>query len=377
METGLSDSNGLHLPDLVVKGFRGIEDLEISRLGRVNLISGKNSVGKTSLLDAVRVYAARGDYSVLPDILRTREELISATDEDGDEILTPDMDSLFYGRGALPDTYISIGPTDDNLQLDMEIALLSESYLGQQELFPREHLLAEDLRVLKVKFQNAVQEIPINRFLLISRLPRQNSKKLPRSTRSVESELPPGILCETLGPGLLGNADMARFWDRVALTGDEDRAVDALNLIFDDRVERVAIVGNDGVLGGFYGDIPRVVGGRRVVARFRTEDYPVPLRSLGDGAVRLFSTALALANSRGGFLLIDEVENGIHYSLAARLLEDGHADGVCEQRAGIRHHAQLGLRSRLRISGIRVGGCGRSARSASTEQRAAPGGRIL
>ena len=34
MVTEGSDSRGLHLPDLVVKGFRGIEDLTVSRLGR-------------------------------------------------------------------------------------------------------------------------------------------------------------------------------------------------------------------------------------------------------------------------------------------------------------------------------------------------------
>ena len=42
---------------------------------------------------------------------------------------------------------------------------------------------------------------------------------------------------------------------------------------------------------------------------------PVPLRSLGDGALRLFGVALGIANSRDGFLLIDEAENGIHHSL--------------------------------------------------------------
>ena len=31
--------------------------------------------------------------------------------------------------------------------------------------------------------------------------------------------------------------------------------------------------------------------------------------------MRLFSVALAIANSRDGFLLIDEAENGIHYTL--------------------------------------------------------------
>ena len=32
---------------------------------------------------------------------------------------------------------------------------------------------------------------------------------------------------------------------------------------------------------------------------------------------RLFTVALALANSRDGFLLIDEAENGIHHSVQA------------------------------------------------------------
>ena len=41
----------------------------------------------------------------------------------------------------------------------------------------------------------------------------------------------------------------------------------------------------------------------------------MPLKSLGDGALRLFGVALALANSRDGFLLMDEAENGIHHSV--------------------------------------------------------------
>ena len=48
------------------------------------------------------------------------------------------------------------------------------------------------------------------------------------------------------------------------------------------------------------------------------QDYPVPLRSLGDGAVRCFAVALALAKSADGFLLIDEAENGIHHSIQAK-----------------------------------------------------------
>ena len=73
-------------------------------------------------------------------------------------------------------------------------------------------------------------------------------------------------------------------------------------------------------------------GGRRPVVRLTSEARPVPLKSLGDGAVRLFGVALALANSRGGFLLIDEAENGIHHTvqhdLWTMVLQTAHANDV-------------------------------------------------
>ncbi len=91
------------------------------------------------------------------------------------------------------------------------------------------------------------------------------------------------------------------------VTDDEKRAVEALRLIFGSTVKRVAVIGDERG--------PRSRNGRRAVVRIAGQERPVPLRSLGDGAVRLFGVALALANSQGGFLLIDEAENGIHYSV--------------------------------------------------------------
>ena len=57
--------NGLHLPTLAIAGFRGIGELSIGRLGRVTLLTGDNGVGKTTVLEAVRAFAARGRHSAL------------------------------------------------------------------------------------------------------------------------------------------------------------------------------------------------------------------------------------------------------------------------------------------------------------------------
>ncbi len=45
-----------------VKNFRCFKDLQINDLGRVNLIAGKNNVGKTALLEAM--YLLSGNRSL-------------------------------------------------------------------------------------------------------------------------------------------------------------------------------------------------------------------------------------------------------------------------------------------------------------------------
>ena len=110
----------------------------------------------------------------------------------------------------------------------------------------------------------------------------------------------------------------------MALTEEESQAVEALNLIYLGKVERVAMVGDSN-------RATRSLG-RRPVVKLRDEPRPVPLKSLGDGAVRLFGVALALANSKDGFLLIDEAENGIHHSIQrdfwTMILKAAHQNNV-------------------------------------------------
>ncbi len=62
----MSDSvkSALLLNSLEIKGYRCFEHLTIEKLGRVNLIVGKNNVGKTALLEALSVYASAGDSDI-------------------------------------------------------------------------------------------------------------------------------------------------------------------------------------------------------------------------------------------------------------------------------------------------------------------------
>ena len=309
-----SRDDRLHLPSLSISGFRGIDALTIERLGRVTLLAGKNSVGKTTVLDAVRLYAARGHHDVLDDILKSRQELAIAICEDVNRMrrFFPDFAALFHGRNVSSSSCISIGPKSDTGQLQ----IAGDSLNDEQASRISEHLFGYVTRgyaqAFKVVFQDVEQLLP---WLL----PIQGSA----AARTVErysdgaylyswnllvgAEWPPPIGCQPLGPGLLGNEEIIRYWSAVALTDDEERAMQALRLIFGGDLERVAVIRNDEPNGEEFV--------QRVIAKLRGQARPVPLQSLGDGALHLAGVALALANSRDGFLLIDEAENGIHHSV--------------------------------------------------------------
>ena len=299
-------ANGLHLSDLSIGSFRGIDHLSIRRLGRVTLLAGRNGVGKTTVLEAVRVHAARGRPTVLHELLNKREEFASGLDEDRDPVVFPDYAALFHGRTASRERPITIGPSSGADDVRIEVSIPGDWSPDQRTLFA-ELPMEADMQAIKVVYRERERLLP---WLPDVREPRASWSRRRHAWRMQgrlfdESEWPT-IECESLGPGLPGNSRLARFWDSVALTVEEDLSLKALRLTAE-GIERVALVGDEEAR---YGGI-----GRRVVVKLRDHPRPVPLKSLGDGVTRLFAAGLALVNSRDGFLVIDEAENGIHYSV--------------------------------------------------------------
>ena len=281
----------LHLPSLVIKNFRGIDELTIPRLGRVTLLAGKNGVGKTTVLDAVRVWAEQGNNSVISDVLINRGDFFAenrkdyggagmgyapqpghvSVPDDGEKgtTLVADSAAVFTNRQLWPKVDISIGPIEgaSTLQLAHRLANQTSGPSGYFSLEP--------------KFGNS----------------SQSRHRLP-------------VACNSAGPNRPTDEVIERYWNGIALTSHEDRAVEALNLVTEGMVERIALVDSTAQIRQPYR--------RRFMAKVVSKDYPVPIRSLGDGAMRAFALALALANSANGFLLIDEAENGIHHSIQTK-----------------------------------------------------------
>ena len=280
------------LGSISIAGFRGIDHLEIPRFGRVTLLAGRNGVGKTTVLEALRIFAARGDVGTLREVLSQRDELTRFRDEDGDLASTAALDRLFHqnGKDRVP---VAIGPRGDDGQL--KIADVEDLSVLPSRLV--ELIEQESARVLRIEFDGVCNHYPW------LKLTSFRERRLLRALQQGELESPPPLRCESLGPGILRNEKLVTLFDGVVEDGDESLALDALRLVVGDHVRSMAAIGND------------YRGSRHVVVRLANNPKPVPLRSLGDGATRMFGVTLALANCQNGILLIDEAENGIHYSL--------------------------------------------------------------
>ena len=82
-----------------IQNFKNFEELTLNQLRRVNLFVGKNSVGKSTLLEAIAIYLSDGDENCLKEILAGRGEPVfyGKQNEDILDVIKERFLSLFRG----------------------------------------------------------------------------------------------------------------------------------------------------------------------------------------------------------------------------------------------------------------------------------------
>ncbi len=288
---------------LTIEGFRAIRRLEIDSLGRVNLITGKNNTGKSSVLEALRLLASGASPTVILDILRLREEDDGEAEKPpqafAEEGLFP-LCGLFHGfpRFSPKSNPILIasqgGRCDVRLSMKMSLHRRALGNRGKgKQVFPGE---SGAIAALDVDDSSAG-----SRSLWLSSF---SDRDFMASQARVWAMDEPHIPCEFVSPyGGERTATLGTLWDKIALSDGEKAVVEALRII-DPSIAAVSMVGGEG---------PRQ--SRRAIVRAEGLPRPVPLRTFGDGLNRLFGIALSLVNAKDGLLLIDEFENGMHHTV--------------------------------------------------------------
>lgn len=287
------------LPSLSIRNFRAFEALDLPHLGSVNLVVGRNNVGKTMLLEALRVHRAQGAPAALLGMLGTHDEFVRDPAEVGTAPV--DVAALFHAWNT--GAPASIGPLDAEKQ-----RLVFEVRHTKLEPVPSKQADLEERapHVLVITHGNeTVGWIQLDASLGYLRASHVLSGSEYQA--AVRRSGPYAhIGSPFVGPRSISDETIARWWDATSLTDAERRVIESLRIV--SPVERISLVAHP-------------FGRQRMVqVLLEGGSRPLPLRHLGDGMARIFALALALENARDtGQLLVDEIENGIHYTGLPRL----------------------------------------------------------
>ena len=303
------------MESLLINNYKNIRHLHVGKLGRVNLVWGKNNTGKSSLLEALSIYAANGRVGQLYDILKHRGEDLNvfrfnaniSADEELNSFLplVSDHDRSILETGG----GIQIGESDEKM-VSIQLVRVNRVRVKQENktVTMREvtslnspldgntissHLaLQVTNHELSLNYEVAMDGQGVRDLDLMDpdALPLNFPFKLVSSTGEQQSTLD-------------------KLWSAISMSESEDYVIKALQII-EPRIKRFNILTTENNVKE-QGAVPIVM--------LEGKPNRVRLGSMGDGINRVLTIILSLINSKGGLFLLDEFENGLHYSVQRNL----------------------------------------------------------
>ncbi len=274
-----------------IKNFRCFKDFSLSPLERINLITGMNNVGKTALLEGMFLFAGatNPNLAMIINAFRGIETIEVKPDLQSE---TP-WNSLFY-----------------NLNEDAEIVMTGElGQLKQRKLIIKVARKESELVMKPQKEGFVLSEATgkILEFEYISETGKTIKSKMIIGSQGVKVELPPVPIPFSAiflaSRSRINPAEDTERFSKIEISSQQDVLLKILNII-EPRLKRLTVAVTAGV-PMIYGDI----GLNRLL----------PLSLMGEGLVRVCSIVLAIANLPNGIVFIDEIENGVHYSIMDKI----------------------------------------------------------
>lgn len=301
------------MQSLVISNYKNIENLALGNLANVNLIVGKNNVGKSTLLEVVSIVAANGDVNWIKELLEIRGESVrfSSSEENTVEKEIERFVSLYHNRDIerFFHSPIEIRITD---------SLVSDAFvLKLVKYIETTETDSSGLERTARRFLDETEEPDIeDANVKIGFLSVLNDKKSLYSFgkgRFVRPIADKRFPFEYVRTSQITSDKNPALFDRLALTSNEKYIIKALQII-EPRIEALNYLKDDITYPSSLRRDERVP---IVVLRDSSKRYR--LSSMGDGINRVLTIILALLNCKDGVLLIDEFENGLHHSVQSQL----------------------------------------------------------
>jgi ABC-type transport system involved in cytochrome c biogenesis ATPase subunit len=306
---------------VTIQRFRCFGKLTVSGLRQVNLVTGVNNAGKTSLLEALFLLVG-GFNPALPlrvNSFRGLESLVNNPEEqwgwlfhnhDVSQDITINATDTTGGEDALR---VHLGGTREferitKGQRELPIEVSGTLSPGPQTAVVQSTQLPTELSDLILEFREHRGRT------VVSRVSMANDGRL-RLEQSKPNGFRPGAFQATR---IRTAAEDAERLSRLKLQRRDSEIVKVLQAI-EPTLQDLTIL---------------VRGGESIIHAEIKGVGLVPLPMLGEGVGRLLSLTLAIFAAPGGLVLVDEIENGIHHS-ALRGVWKGLASAAREAGAQV------------------------------------------
>ena len=274
-----------------VRNFRGFSNLGLDGLKRINLLTGKNNVGKTALLEAIFLSLGPNNplLSVTINNLRTGIEKLRLDAESIWGLLYRNGDfsnaiQLNWVRMTGEECSLSINLTETHKTSDLPLfagLATTDVSRGRVDTKPNPSRLVLHYTGPEGHEVESLITVTNSGF-------EQKSGSLPKQ--------PSGIFITSRNRDIRAEAE--RF-SQVVEGRKQGVLLEALRII-EPRLKDLQLT--------FRGDTPMISGDIGAGPLL-----PLPL--MGEGMGRLMEVLLSIADAKDGTVLVDEVENGFHYSI--------------------------------------------------------------
>ena len=278
----------VHIHSLSVKTFKSLYDLSLPQFNDINIITGDNDSGKTSLLEAIEFFKEPRDFSAILLLAGKRRNIFSFTNVP----LYVSFLSLFNqgDKEAIKRIAIEANFGHDVAKLEIE---------GQvNRLLADEKLIADFLNKNKLNIPSE-----INAFEGKFSFSNNNEKRV-----SGFSILEPGLTERLQLP-------KTRFQNIHYLPPFAHLRGSSFNhIIRNENYKKICLK----LLSHFDSEIEDLLLLQNEFSIFSTEYIQhrtlgkMPLSTYGDGIKKVISVADALIGAKDGILLIDEIETAVH-----------------------------------------------------------------
>lgn len=277
--------------NLKIRNFRGLEDLSMEDTHRINLIAGRNNVGKTTLLESIYLLSGWGNPGLVPNVnlFRGLAPAMGPAEALRNFWWKPLFSTLDIGKIVeMSGDFEGLGKL--TLQISLSQANTTEVRLDRPEMIPMTGTAGR--HTLEFQFTD-----PSGRSL------KGNIRATDQGLQVEQPNVAPKFLAIFLSSRAGSFQEDAIRLGQLRVEKQGGFVVEALQKIEPSlRSVEASTAGGSPMIWGDVG----------------LEEL-VPLPVMGEGMTRIARLVLAIATAAGGVVLVDEIENGLHHSVLPKV----------------------------------------------------------